>query len=70
MWTLSYEHCNFSSCMAAIEVYGGSTCTLELGQQYIGSTVCCITRSVQMHYKQCGLVDHNVVENVSISLPF
>ena len=31
---------------------------------YIGSTVCCITHSVQMYYKQCGLVDHNVVEKV------
>ena len=39
---------------------------MYLGQQYTGSTVCCIT---QMCYKQCGLVDHNVVENVSISLP-
>ena len=40
---------------------------VELGQQYIGSTVCCITHSVQMCYKQCGLVDHNMVENVNIN---
>ena len=41
---------------------------MDLGRQYIGSTVYCNTHSVQVCYKQCGLVDHNVVENVSISL--
>ena len=56
--------------MAAIEVYGGSTCTLELGQQYIGSTVCYITHSVQMCYKHCGLVDHNVNVNISSDFVF
>ena len=54
-------------CMVVVHVHW------NLVNKYIGSTVnvCYITHSVQMCYKQCGLVDHNVVsENVNISSDF